>query len=307
MYGRTGEGLGAAFLAKKSDSGKKPGMFGVGVRSTGEAQKFSYPNNQCPRGYRQVGSGSDKPPSGYSKPWGDYVLCVPEPRQAAPAPQQQQAPSTNITVSPAIQTQVSPQISPVFSQMQDSPGSTQAATTAQVSPSPQSAETGGSGGGGNGSAALLEFMKMQAERDAQRQQAEDARRREQERRQQELIARQQEAQRQAQQQAQQRAEQARQEQLQREAEERQRREQQAAEMQAAYEEKVAAAAAQKQAPSTFTSTVQPGASYLPASEPDPEPETMPAEPQATLNWPLIAAMVATGGIVIYYFAFRKGA
>jgi len=51
--------------------------------------------------------------------------------------------STATAVSPTFQTQISPQISPVFSQMQASPGATQAATTTQYQPGGMSAEGGG--------------------------------------------------------------------------------------------------------------------------------------------------------------------
>ena len=172
MY-RANQELGAAF---GRPSGQRPSMMNVGMRSTGQAQKFSYPDNRCPRGYNQVGAGSDGPPRGYSAPWGDYVMCKPAP-VAAPV-QRAPAPASNInvqtTVNPTLQTDISPNIAPIFSQMQDSPGSTQAATTAQVKPGGMTAQPGGTGG--DSGAAMLEFMKLQAEQDRQRRQEESAER-----------------------------------------------------------------------------------------------------------------------------------
>lgn len=47
-----------------------------------------------------------------------------------------------VTVSPAIQTQISPQISPVFQQTQSSPGASQSAAPSMISRGGQSADTG---------------------------------------------------------------------------------------------------------------------------------------------------------------------
>jgi len=55
---------------------------------------------------------------------------------------QQPGASTSIAVSPTFQTQISPQISPVFTQLQDSAGATTAATTTQYQPGGMSAEGG---------------------------------------------------------------------------------------------------------------------------------------------------------------------
>lgn len=53
-----------------------------------------------------------------------------------------QQPGTVTAISPTIQTEISPQISPVFSQMQDSPYAVQAATTTQYQPGGMYAEGG---------------------------------------------------------------------------------------------------------------------------------------------------------------------
>ena len=53
------------------------------------------------------------------------------------------APASPIAVSPSFQTQISPQISPVFSQMQDSAGASQGATATQYMPGGMQASTGG--------------------------------------------------------------------------------------------------------------------------------------------------------------------
>lgn len=59
------------------------------------------------------------------------------PGGAGPGPSPMMPSSTN--VSPTFQTQISPQISPVFQQTQGSPGATQAATTTQQNPGAQTA------------------------------------------------------------------------------------------------------------------------------------------------------------------------
>ena len=65
------------------------------------------------------------------------------PAQGGPTTGMQQPGSASATtVSPTFQTEISPQISPVFSQMQDSAGATQAATTTQYKPGGMSAEGG---------------------------------------------------------------------------------------------------------------------------------------------------------------------
>lgn len=76
----------------------------------------------------------------------------------APAPGMPSA-SGGVTVSPAIQTQVSPQISPVFIQQDQPQGSSITAGTSQMLPTSQSATTGqpdpfGGGGGIPGAPAF---------------------------------------------------------------------------------------------------------------------------------------------------------
>ncbi len=64
--------------------------------------------------------------------------------QALPFPPSGDGPAgTASTVSPSIQTAISPQISPTFQQVEDSPGATTAATATQYSPGGQTARTGG--------------------------------------------------------------------------------------------------------------------------------------------------------------------
>ena len=102
------------------------------------------------------------------------VQTAPAPTSAPSASGQQAINFTpTITVSPNVQTEVSPQISPVF--QQTGQGSQSAGTT-QVSPGGQSA----TGGGSNDSSALIEFLKQQ-------QQAEERRRIEEQQRQQAAV------------------------------------------------------------------------------------------------------------------------
>lgn len=85
----------------------------------GPVQRFTRKGEtapRCPSGARSVGSG--KYGTGLDRTsWRDCEMPAPK---AAPPPPPPPAPV--ITVSPAIQTQVSPQISPVMTQMQASPG-----------------------------------------------------------------------------------------------------------------------------------------------------------------------------------------
>ncbi len=103
--------------------------------------------------------------------------------QAQPA----QPSEISVNVNPAIQTQVSPVISPTFTQVQDSPGAqTGSATSAQQAPQQGAAPRGS----GADMSELTEFLRAQAEMDRRRRE-EDARiRREEEaRRAQEAAAR----------------------------------------------------------------------------------------------------------------------
>lgn len=79
-------------------------------------------NPRCPSGYSPSQAGSS-----------NWYRCM----KQAPKP----ASGPRITVSPVIQTQVSPQISPVFQQAFQPTGSPMSAGTAQTSQTPQSAST----------------------------------------------------------------------------------------------------------------------------------------------------------------------
>lgn len=147
--------------------------------------------SSCPAGYSKVGGGKD-----YTVfPIKDYSLCQPIPKAAAPAP----APAPNINVSPSITTAISPnlqqqftpQVSPVFQQSSGSGG--QSAGTTQQAGGGQSGGGGGAGapgasvpttGQGLTAADLLSVLNQQAdqqrrEREAAEAQAEQRRRDEQ--------------------------------------------------------------------------------------------------------------------------------
>jgi hypothetical protein len=126
-----------------------------------------YLGTACPNGQESVGGGQAV--GGGNK----YVLCVPI-KQAAPAP----APAPKITVAPVITTAVSPnlqqqftpQISPVFQQSSGSGG--QSAGTTQEAGGGQSGAGGGSAGPGAAvpttgtgmtSSDLLAILNAQAE------------------------------------------------------------------------------------------------------------------------------------------------
>ena len=64
------------------------------------------------------------------------------PSYGGPTTGMQQPGGSATTVSPTIQTEISPNIAPVFSQMQDSAGATQAATTTQFKPGGMEAQGG---------------------------------------------------------------------------------------------------------------------------------------------------------------------
>lgn len=84
----------------------------------------------CPTGYvySEISTGGSR-----------FIgVCIPKPQQAA---QQSTGPVT-ITVSPTIQTQVSPQVSPVFQQQFQPSGSPMSAGTAQTSAAPPSGPIG---------------------------------------------------------------------------------------------------------------------------------------------------------------------
>lgn len=157
-----------------------------GSKSTGSTRTANLyeGTSSCPPGQSVVERGSKPIKSAYigAPTTEPFVYCRPIPQVvAAPPP----APRINVqtTVSPVLQTEVSPQISPIFAQMQDSPGSQQAATTTQYKPGGMTAEGGGTTGPGGGgeSAALMELLRVQSEQAAARQ-MEDTQARNRERR-----------------------------------------------------------------------------------------------------------------------------
>ena len=274
------------------------------------------PDAQCPPGYVLESAGT-----GFARSW--YCTPTRQPQRAsAPA----QAPQTQvfnptITVSPAIQTQVSPQISPVFSQMQDSPYASQGAATSQLMPGGMTATTAtpAPSPAYDPSAAILAFMREQRELDAaraeqerrERLQAEQTRLEQDAARQRYAEAeaqRQREAQQAAQQSAQQVAQQAAQQAAEREAREREiiqreqaAREAQNAAMQADYQ--AALRASQQTQPSAFTSsTVIPSGTVLPAAL-QPQQVTQTVAPKSKV--PIALAIVA-GVFVVYAATTRKG-
>lgn len=267
---------------------------GVGVRQTGQAQKFSYPDNRCPPGYRQTGAGSDAPPRGYSPPWGSFVMCKPQPQNLAPAPVAP-APQINVqtTVSPTLQTDISPQISPIFAQMQDSPGSQQAATTAQTKPGGMTAKGGGTTSGDTpDNSAMMEFLRMQAEQDAARR-FDDSASRERER--QDRMAAEQRQSAQA-------AELQRIEQERRDAEAAGRSEQAAA-LQAQYEAQQREWAATQSQPGEFVSVAPGMVPLIGTGEPMSTPDAALIKPG--LPMPLIVAAVAALVVGGYFYATNE--
>ena len=275
------------------------------------------PDAQCPPGYVLESAGT-----GFARSW--YCTPTRQPQRAsAPA----QAPQTQvfnptITVSPAIQTQVSPQISPVFSQMQDSPYASQGAATSQLMPGGMTASTAPPAAPSpayDPSVAILAFMREQRELDAaraeqerrERLQAEQTRLEQEAARQRYAEAeaqRQREANQAAQQAAQQSAQQLAQQAAEREAREREiiereqaAREAQNAAMQADYQ--AALRASQQTQPSAFTSsTVIPSGTTLPAAL-QPQQTVQTVAPKSKL--PVALAIVA-GAIVVYAATTRKG-
>jgi hypothetical protein len=155
---------------------RRRGMAGLGrmtdsSRSTsggGQGAGQVYLGTGCPSGMIATGSPYK---SGTSQNWN--INCVPQaappppaPRAPAPAPVINVAPVT--TVSPNIQTQVSPQISPLFQQSSGSGALT--AGGASQSAGGQTGQGGGSGGG----MTAADVQRMMAEQEAIRASA-DAR------------------------------------------------------------------------------------------------------------------------------------
>lgn len=147
-----------------------------GSRTTSYASRYEG-QSTCPAGQQVTARGSTQHAPKYiggptSTPW---VECKPIPVVAAPAPAPAPAPIITTTISPVLQTEVSPQISPVFAQMQASPGATQAATTTQVQPGDMTANVPSAGGGADQSTAeIIEFLRAEADIDRQRREAETA-------------------------------------------------------------------------------------------------------------------------------------
>ena len=131
----------------------------------------------CPAGMIATGAAKRDSSGNYS------VMCAqprpaPPPAPSAPA-QQTQTFNPTITVSPNIQAQISPQISPGF--IQSSGGGTQQTGATQSQPGGQSAQGGGSG------ITAADLQQILSQQEAQRAAADAQRRQEQ----QEALARQQ--------------------------------------------------------------------------------------------------------------------
>jgi len=161
------------------------GGFMIGSRTsrqgTSTRQANLYDGSACPAGQEVVQHVSTPISPAYigAPTTKASVYCKPIP---APVPRLAPVvtgPTYTTTISPVLQTEISPQISPVFQQVQDSPGSVQAATPTMIAPGGMKAEGGSAAA--NDSAAMLEFMRLQSEQDAARRQS-DAAAREQERR-----------------------------------------------------------------------------------------------------------------------------
>ncbi len=161
------------------------GFFGSRSAGSTSTANLYEGTSACPPGQTVVERGEKPIRAAYigaptSEP---FVYCRPIEQRAAPvqAAPVYQAPVYTTTISPVLQTEISPMISPVFQQTQASPGAVQAATPTMIAPGGMEAEGGGVAPGADGGAAMLEFMAQQAEQD-RAQRAEETRLREQERR-----------------------------------------------------------------------------------------------------------------------------
>lgn len=96
--------------------------------------------------------------------YGSYGARCFIPGQSSQAPAQPVSVSPTINVSPAIQTQVSPQVSPVFVQQDQPTGSPVTAGTSQQMPTSQGAQSGGTS---NDAALMREFLAAQARQQEQ--------------------------------------------------------------------------------------------------------------------------------------------
>lgn len=258
---------------------------GFGARATTNTRSANrYAGAACPPGQSVVRRVREPraPRFAGDKTYDEFVYCQPIAPIATPAPARAPEQRTQITVSPVVQTAVNPQISPVFQQVQDSPGASQGASTTQVSPGGQTATGGGSG---NSASELIEFLRLQSEADARRREEERALYNEQIRRQNEERARI-----------------AAEEQAARDRANQERAERQAvidaenARRQAEYERQVADWQRQTPPASTFTSTVIPSAS---APESLPVPATGPNEQPKPFPWIIVAGVALAAGVYWY--------
>lgn len=113
------------------------GGLATAPKGGGNVQRFTRGGQSppaCPSGARSVNSGTYGT-GAQTKAWRDCEM--PAPRAVAPPPPPP-PPRIEVTtqVSPAIQTQISPQISPVMTQMQASPGAGVVAAPQQQAPAP---------------------------------------------------------------------------------------------------------------------------------------------------------------------------
>lgn len=149
---------GTKTTSSNSSVSASPGVTGVSGGLIGPFRE----RDGCPKGsvvaHRYGGDSFQNP---YPMVQCRVIQTSPTPVTQPSSGQQSINFTPTITVSPNVQTQVSPQISPVF--QQTGQGS-QSAGTSQVSPGGQSGSGGGSGEGG----ILLEFIKQQQEADERR-------------------------------------------------------------------------------------------------------------------------------------------
>lgn len=143
--------------------------------SSGQPQKFAN-TTTCPPGMVKTGGGQEHKPVAFigDKPWKPYVMCAPAPAPArAPAP----APSQiRVEVSPTFQQQFTPSISPVFQQIEDSPGAAVGATTTQAGVGEQAAMRPAVEPGGGQLLTAEDIRRILGEQDDARRREESERR-----------------------------------------------------------------------------------------------------------------------------------
>lgn len=255
--------------------------FGFRVKrrdSSAVRQANRYEGTACPPGQSVVRREREQRSPKFigDKHYTDVVYCKPVTTSAPSAPARQPPIQVQTTVSPVLQTDISPQVSPVFSQMQDSPGAQQAATTTQYKPGGQEAK----GGGTNGSSdAVLQFLREQQRLDAERR-AQESAARDQERRERQSAE-------------QRRFEEDRQERERRDAESR------------ALQEEYRQALVESQRVTEPQTVVTAAPAILPSREMIPIPETLttsaPLVADEGPNWPLIlgiGALAVIGGVAM---------